>query len=167
MQTLPEFLAHALAIEEEAAERYRELAAMMLAHHNNAVAEVFSKLAGYEAQHAAKIRESAQEVQLPPIAPWEYRWEGFESPESTPHDQMHYLITPFHALELALINERLAHEFFTKISANSRNPEIKRLAKEMAADEAHHVDLIRSWLKRVDKPDRDWADDPDPASEAD
>ena len=78
MQTLPEFLAHALAIEDEAAARYHELAALMLTHNNQVVADVFAKLAGYEAQHAAKIRELAEEVQLPPIAPWEYRWEGFE-----------------------------------------------------------------------------------------
>jgi rubrerythrin len=167
VQTLPEFFAHALAIEDEAAERYRELAAQMIAHHNEAVAEVFVRLAGFEAQHAAKIRELAEEVQLPPIAPWEYRWEGFESPESVPHDQMHYLMTPFQALELALINERLAHEFFVRIVASSKNPEIKRLAREMAADEAHHVELIREWLRRVERPARDWADDPDPASEVD
>ena len=32
---LPEFLAHAVALEQEAAERYMELAAMMEAHRND------------------------------------------------------------------------------------------------------------------------------------
>ena len=39
--TLPEFLAHAIAMEQEAADRYLELADMMEAHHNDAVSAVF------------------------------------------------------------------------------------------------------------------------------
>ena len=38
---LPEFLAHAIALEHEAAERYLELADMMEAHRNDPVSALF------------------------------------------------------------------------------------------------------------------------------
>jgi len=39
--TLPEFFAHAVALEDEAADRYLELADMMEAHRNDEVSRVF------------------------------------------------------------------------------------------------------------------------------
>ena len=43
-RTVEEFMAHAWAMEAEAAERYEELAEQMLAHHNGEVAALFTKL---------------------------------------------------------------------------------------------------------------------------
>jgi rubrerythrin len=45
--TLPEFLAHAIALEHEAAERYLELADMMEAHRNDPVSALFRDMVRY------------------------------------------------------------------------------------------------------------------------
>ncbi|CAN0488583.1 unnamed protein product, partial [Phaeothamnion confervicola] len=57
--TMAEFLAHALALECEAAARYRDLAAQMRAHHNGACAALFDWLAVHEQGHAARLEKMA------------------------------------------------------------------------------------------------------------
>ena len=47
MKTLEVFLAHAVTVEEEAADRYDELAAAMEVRHNEDVAALFRRMAGY------------------------------------------------------------------------------------------------------------------------
>ncbi|NDP41405.1 MAG: rubrerythrin, partial [Aromatoleum sp.] len=34
---------------------------------------------------------------------------------------------------------------------------------ELQAEEREHVELVKAWMKKVPKPDPDWANDPDPA----
>jgi hypothetical protein len=40
-------------------------------------------------------------------------------------------------------------------------------ARELEAEEREHVKLVRGWMKKLPKPDRYWADDPDPATYTD
>ena len=35
-------------------------------------------------------------------------------------------------------------------------------ALELKAEETEHVELVKAWMTKVPKPDRDWANDPDP-----
>src|SRR4249920_2616015 len=63
--TLPEFLAHAVAMEQEAADRYHELADMMEAHHNNAVSGVFRDMCRYSEMHRDSIVKRAGTIELP------------------------------------------------------------------------------------------------------
>ena len=58
IKSLAEFLAHALELEVESAERYRELADSMEVHNNPDVAELFRKLAGYGDGHAQEVRSA-------------------------------------------------------------------------------------------------------------
>lgn len=158
--SLRDFYAHALAIEQEAAHRYQELAQQMILHHNPAVAETFERLARLEADHAARIAKAAPDVDISTIPAWEYRWEGMEAPESIDFAQAHYLMTPYHALELALQNERRALEFFQAVARSTPNHEIARLAGEFARDEESHVAHVQAALARTDRPgvgfDHDW-----------
>ena len=57
--TMPEFLAHAIAMEREAAERYLELADMMEAHNNLEVASLFRDMVRYSNMHGDSIVERA------------------------------------------------------------------------------------------------------------
>lgn len=54
--TLPEFLAHAVALEQEAADRYLELADMMEAHRNDEVSKVFRDMVRYSEMHRDEIK---------------------------------------------------------------------------------------------------------------
>ena len=43
--------------------------------------------------------------------------DGFESPESTPVEDVHYLMQPWHVLQLALANEERAERFFAHLAS--------------------------------------------------
>lgn len=160
--TLPELLVHALVIELEAVQSYIELAGQMQECGNDAVADLFSKMAEYEQEHADKIREQAGDTRLPELAPWEYRWPGFEPPENIDTAGIHYLMTPHQALKLALENEMNALAFFEDIAAKNRDPKVCELAEEFAEDERLHVEWMQEWLAKYPEPDADWDYDPDP-----
>jgi rubrerythrin len=165
IHSLPEFLAHALAIEREAAARYQELADQMAVHNNTTVAELFQWLARIEAEHAEQVARHAQGASLPAIKPWDYRWIGFESPESAAHEGVHYLMTPFQALELALANEQRAAQFFERVAGSTRDASVLTLAREMAADERQHVVYVERAMAKHARPQAGWAEDLDPAHE--
>jgi rubrerythrin len=136
-------------------------------HNNREVAELFRKLARIENRHAEQVLEEMGWTS-PPAAPHGgYKWEGFEAPETGDVTELHYLMQPYHALQIALHNEKRAHVFFGGLVKAARNPKVKNAAKEMEAEEAEHVRLIEEWLKRTPKPDADWSIDPDPPVLAD
>jgi len=161
--TLAELMAQALLMETEAAERYAELADAMETHNNREVAALFRKLADIEQKHAAEIMATMQWKEAPTEASIKMRWEGFEAPETTPGDEVHYLMQPYHALQLALVNEERAERFFARLCAVATVPEVRKAAREMHAEEREHVALVRAWLRKTRKPDSTWAEDPDPA----
>lgn len=163
--TLPEFLAHAIAIELEATARYRDLADQMAVHHNAPVAALFSKLARLEAEHAQHLHDRAAGVVLPTIAPWDYHWSTTESPEAAPFESAHFLMTPYHALALALEAEERARVFFTDIAANTPSAEVRTMAEELAREEEEHVAAVRRLLEHEAPPPDDWADTLDPPNE--
>lgn len=165
-QTLAEFLAHAIAIETEAALRYRELADQLAVHHNPEVARVFERMARVEGMHIDQLRQRAADLDLPMLAPWEYQWEDEESPEVTGHEAVHYRMTPRHALMLALDNERRAYAFFARVRDGVSDPEIRAMAEEFAAEEEQHIGYVEELLLQHPEPARHWADDPDPPIEA-
>jgi rubrerythrin len=157
-------LAHAYAIELQAAERYQDLAEQMDGSGNDEVAELFAKLAAIEAKHAAELGLEHGAASTP-VAPADYLWPGLESPEAIPFGEMHYLMQPHQALTLALAAERRAHEFYEAAVVHSPNEEIRALAAEFAAEEAEHVQLVLDWLQRYPEPDPDWDEDMDPPAQ--
>lgn len=159
MQSVTELLAHALAIETEAGERYAELAAQMQAHNNEEVAALFRRLAVIEGKHAEHIRARAGALALPALPPWEYRWRDPEAPETAEFDRIDYLTSAHEALLVAKHNEQRAVEFFDGIARNAPDPQVRTMAAELADDERGHVRLVSDWLARHPQIERD---DPDP-----
>jgi len=160
-RTLDALMALAYAMEAEAAERYGELADMMEAHNNADVAALFRRLEKIEHIHARKILADMH-WKAPPATERHGFGGSLEAPETTPSDEVHYLMQPYQALELALAAERRAVAFFEQLFAAATVPEVRDAAREMAEDEREHVMLVEAWLKKVPKPEVDWADDPDP-----
>lgn len=160
--SMAELLAHALTIELEAVQSYRELAQQMQQCGNDEVAELFDRMSALEAEHAAKIRRTAGAIELPELAPWEYRWPGLESPENIDLAGVHYLMTPYQALQLALDNENNAMAFFEAAANTSTDDRVRALAQEFADDERQHVAWMQDWLSKYTPPGDDWDYDPDP-----
>ena len=160
--SIDELMAYAYALEQEASERYGEFADAMETHNNREVAELFRKLARIENRHAEQVLEEMGWTTPPPAPHGGYKWEGFEAPESGEVTELHYLMQSYHALQIALHNEKRARAFFEGLIKQARNAKVRKAAEEMAREEAEHVQLIEDWLKRTPKPDSDWAVDPDP-----
>ena len=156
-----EFMARAYAMEAEAAERYAEFADSMEMHNNREVAELFRKLSRIEQRHADQIVEQIGWTQIPALSA-NYRWEGAEGPETADPTELHYLMQPYHALQIALHNEKRARDFFARLAKITTNAGVRKGALEMEKDEAEHVRLIEEWLKRTPVPDSNWEIDPDP-----
>lgn len=165
--TMTELMAHAYEMEAEAAERYAEFADAMQLHNNAEVAELFRKLARIEHRHSEQILETMGWVS-PPLAPsGGYRWESAEGPETGDPGELHYLMHPYHALQIARHNELRACEFFARLAGNATSAALRKAAHEFAAEEAEHVRLIDEWLKRTPAPKPDWAHDSDPPAMSD
>ena len=157
---LVEFMSLALAIESEAAQRYAELADAMEVANNVEVAELFRRMANIETRHARAIMAQMRwEDYAPPRPTPSYRGEGPETPVS---DDVHYLMQPYHALELALACEERAQRFYADLARLAGDATVQSAARELEAEEREHVALVREWLSRVEKPAANWADDPDP-----
>ncbi|HRH88111.1 MAG TPA: ferritin family protein [Rubrivivax sp.] len=161
-RALEEFMAQALAMEREAVARYTEFADTLEMHNNREVAAMFRTMAGYEAKHAEQIMAQMGWSSDPPPPPGGYGWPDLEAPEAVAIDEVHYLMRPWHALQLALAAEQRAQTFFDRLAALASDDAVKRAALELRDEEQEHVELVRAWLKKVPEPDADWANDPDP-----
>lgn len=160
--TLDAFMQQALQMEIEASQRYAEFADAMETHNNREVAALFRKMAEIEGKHATQIMAEMGWTEPPPATSGRPSWQGFEAPETVPIDEVHYLMQPYHALTLALESEERAVRFFAQIAEAATVDSIRQAAIELRDEESEHVELIRAWMKKTPKPDRNWADDPDP-----
>lgn len=146
--TLDELLAHAHGLEQEAMERYQELADQMRVHNQPELAGLFQTMVQVESLHVDKVRDLTANRELPRVAPWEYRWPTLEAPESVPIGQERYRMSPRRALELVLAGEERAHDFFAEVASSSPDPAARRTAAELAEEERQHAVLLREWLTR-------------------
>jgi rubrerythrin len=156
-----DLLACAHAMEVEAAERYEEFAAQMELHGNLEIAALFGKLGAIERKHAQALagdleRRGIAVGRRPALAA-----PGQEGLETASGDALHYLMTPAHALEIALANEQRAFAFFAALAERPLPAEVRRLADEFAAEERAHIALVREWQARLPKSAKDWDYDPD------
>jgi len=156
-----DFMARAYAMELEAVERYGQFAEQLDSHNNRDVAEMFRKLSHVESLHAKRILEEMGWPSVPAL-PVAYAWETPEGPETAAFESAHYLMQPYHALEIALQCELQAQRYFEDIAHGEAPKRVRAAAAEMAEEEREHVRLIRAWMKKVPKPSAGWDRDPDP-----
>jgi len=150
--SIAELYVHAIAIEREAAERYAELAERMRDESNEDLAALFAGLAALEKEHLEALERRTAGVALPPLTARDYKWLGDAAPESTARELVFHLMTPRHALRIALRAEQRAQAFFEHVLLTADDPALRALAREMAAEEQEHVLLIERMLEST--PDR-------------
>ena len=141
------FLAHACELEQEAQERYAELADALDAHNNAEVAAFFRAMAEESSRHLAEVSLLAAGLELPALKAWEYDWPGAEAPESASHEAAHYRMTVREAMELALGQERSAEAFYRARSEQAQDEETRQLAAEFADEEAEHAERLALRLQ--------------------
>ncbi len=146
MQNVDEFLAHAIRLEEEAANRLGDLAHAMKIYGNHDSAAFFGKLAHFSRLHLAQARARAGYHDLPELKAHEFEWPDGESPEATSMEASHYLMDLDYAMQLSLESEQRGFDFYDGIARTTEDPEIRTMAVEFAAEEAEHVAELKRWM---------------------
>ena len=157
MKNVPELYAHALAVEREAAVRYREFAQWMHDLGIDHVAVLFDHLQEEEAKHLRRLEEETDGMQLPELSPWQYAWLFTSLPESI--DQAFPLMpqNTRDALAFALAAERRAKRFFDSVALEAEDQAVRKLASEMLTEECHHIEEIEHQLEIEPDPAVDWS----------
>jgi rubrerythrin len=159
-----DLLALAYQIEVEAVDRYHLLADQMDVCNNTELAGLFRKLADIEGLHARDLLEQAGgQDAIKVIDVIDLDWEGGDTPESIDLSKVHYLMTPWHAVQLALAAEKRAFAFFENLKNTVDDAELRAMAAEFADEERAHVDLMEAELAKYPQPEPGWDDDLDPA----
>jgi len=160
--SLDDLLAVAYQIEIDAVERYELLADQMKVHNNRELEKVFRDLARAEGIHGEEIRRLAGDFDVVAHARKIAKFERGESPEEADLGSAHYMMTPWHALQLSLAGEERALAYFTTIVDTAMDPEVKAMAAELVEEEAEHVNLVHRLLRRYPQPNASWSEDLDP-----
>ena len=123
---------------------------MMEAHRNDKVSALFRDMVRYSRLHHDSIVERADGVVLPKIGPWDYVWRT--PPEMGGDEAFDYRINPYDALLYARENEVRAMKYYDEVFQSAREPEVRRLAAQFAAEETEHVAALDQWLARTQRP---------------
>jgi rubrerythrin len=146
MQSVEEFLAYAIHLEREAADRFGQLADAMESCGNGEVSKLFRQLAGYSRMHLAEAQMRAGFRDIPVMKPDDFLWPDLESPETAAIWAADPFIGREQALEIALDAETASFEFYKSIRDTTNDPEIKMLAKEFVEEESEHVAELQRWI---------------------
>ena len=96
------FYAQAIAIEREAAARYREFAHRMAGYGNARTAELFLRLARFEAEHAEQLLGKSAGMKLPSNEQMRRGLIKGSSSEVATYEFLYRRVLPHHALLMAL-----------------------------------------------------------------
>ena len=146
MNTVEEFLAYSIHLEQEAALRFGELADAMQSAGNKEVAGLFRRLSDYSRLHLADARARAGFREIPEIAPQDFVWPDLESPEAAAIWGADPMIGRGEALQIALGAEKAGRDYYKKVRDTTDDPEIKALAREFATEEEGHVTELEKWI---------------------
>ncbi len=162
VHSITELLAHSLALEEEATERYTDLGKIMEQHNNPEAAALLSKLAEIEQLHVDTIRQHIAQHDLTTLPSTSYHLGGLEDLKMMDYADLHYLMTPRQILELVLLNERQARNYYGDIADQATDPEVVKLARELADEEQEHIKRIKQQLDQLPQTPAGWDKDDDP-----
>jgi erythrin-vacuolar iron transport family protein len=152
----------AILVEEEAQERYLEFVDQMEQHHTPEAARFFATMARSEQKHGEELR--ARRHSLFGDAPRRMKRSMFWEVEAPDYDQSRAFMSARQAMEVALVSETKAHEFFVRAIPHLADPEVKRLFQELRDEEVLHKALVREAMRSLppsDEPDAgDYEDEP-------
>lgn len=152
----------AILIEEEAEERYRELAENLELHNTTRAAGFFRVMVKREAQHGAELASKRRELfgEEPASVDRSMLWEV----EAPAYSESRVFMSVHDALEVALAAETKAFEFFDRALPQVSDPEVRELFSELRQEEVEHMELVRRQMAKADEADGfdpdDFADPP-------
>lgn len=151
LHSLDELFALANAMEQEAADRYVELAGEMQRQGRLDLAAVFTQLAAAEREHVDSVTRWSQARTGRAPDPTLVRWQAPQTFESDAASEIQgsRLMTPYRALSMAVRNEERAFAFWSYVAAFTDNAEVKAASETMAREELGHVATLRKERRRA------------------
>jgi erythrin-vacuolar iron transport family protein len=160
--SLQDALDFAILMEDEAAERYEELADQMEKHHTPEAAKFFRQMIGYEKKHGEELAKRRSELFASARSHVDSSmlWE-VEAPE---YDKVRAFMTARQALLVALESEQKAHAFFVDAIPHVRDAQARALFEELRDEEIIHQTLVQKELSALPPEPHlaagDFADEP-------
>jgi rubrerythrin len=151
----------AILIEEEARDRYRELADNLDLHNTTDAAQFFRFMMGCEEKHGRDLQDKRRELfgdepsSVDRSMLWDVEAPGYETTRT--------FMTIQEALQVAMAAERKAFEFFEGALPEVRDSEVRELFTELRQEEVEHMEMVRGQMKKA--PARDGFDPVDFADE--
>lgn len=151
-----------ILIEEEARDRYQELADNLDVHNTGDAAQFFRFMVGCEAKHGEELQEKRRE--LFPGEPssvdrsmlWDVEAPGYEATRT--------FMTLQDALKVAMAAERKAFEFFDGALREVTDSEVRELFTELRQEEVEHMEMVSEQMRKIPAADgfdpADFADEP-------
>jgi rubrerythrin len=160
--TLVDALDLAILVEEEARDRYEELADQMELHHTPDAARFFRTMIGNEAKHGADL--TARRLALFPSTPRRVTREMLWDVEAPGYEEARAFMSERQAMEVALAAEVKAHDYFAAALEHLADAGVRELFAELRDEEVEHQEMVRAVMARLPPdpsidPD-DFADEP-------
>ena len=146
MESVEEFLAYAIRLEADSADRFGQLADVMAASGNAEVGRLFRQLSDYSRMHLAEAQARAGFRDVPKLNPTDYDWPDLESPETAAIWAADPLIGRGEALDVALQAETAGLRYYQAVRDTTDDPEIRALATEFVEEESEHVAALERWI---------------------
>ena len=115
MDTVEEFLAHSIKLEQEAALRFGQLADAMESLRQQEVSKLFRQLSDYSRMHQADAQARAGFRDIPEMKADDFKWPGLESPETAAIWGTDPFISRDLGLEIALEAETGAFNWYKNV----------------------------------------------------
>jgi rubrerythrin len=151
----------AVAIEEEAKERYDEFAEQLEAHHTDEVAKFFRFMSDNEVKHAEVL--AAERSRLFGSEASTADTSVIIEVEAPSYDGARAFMSINDALEVALNAEIKAFEFYDSALPSLDDEELEKLFIRLRDEEVRHQEMIKEIMAKV--PDLDAFDPDDFADE--
>jgi rubrerythrin len=142
------FLAHAIQLERDAARRFEDLMHSMQTAQNREVEGLFRRLGEFSRQHLKAAMARGGFRTLPELSPADFQWPEGVTPEAAGWHGVDQGLDVLGALMLALEGERSGHAYYDAIARSSGDPEVVRMARSFAEEEAQHVSELERWVAR-------------------
>jgi len=142
-------LALALALGGEAELRYAALADHMRRLHNTDAAAVFDRLAAAESDRADAITAEAQGQGIDLAAVAVPLWRPEEDETISSLQETDYLMTPYKALRLAVLDKQQAFTLWSALAAQDPDSAVGQRAEAMARDLLDVLPELRTERRRA------------------
>ena len=140
----------AVAIEEEAKERYDEFAEQLEAHHNPEVAKFFRFMSANEVKHAEVLAGQRRELFGDERSTADT--SVIVEVEAPAYDGARAFMSVQEALDVALEAEIKAYEFYDGALPSVDNDEISTLFARLRDEEVRHQEMIKEIMAKVPDP---------------